>query len=290
MFQCFESLRFLPYRFQIRLLILILVVCGVPHITAAQESDSGRSSVDLGLGITSSYFFRGYNQEDTGAIFQPWAEIGFALVDGGNGSPSIGAAFGTWNSYHSANTGATGNGADAWYESDIYGGFTFGWDTFELGVGYTFYTYPSSDFNTVQELGLTLGIDLPDDEWTGNWIGDVTLGFYFEVDNSNVGADEAAYFQLDFGPSFEVFNGDATLSVPVSLGLSLDDYYVGTDDETFGFLSIGAELEVALGSGDFGTTAFTAGITALILGDTTEASNNGDGSEVLAYAGLSLSF
>lgn len=268
----------------------LLVVGGLPQLSSAQDSDARRMSVDLGFDVTSAYFFRGYNQEDRGAIVQPFAEVGFALVDGGDGSPSIDAAFGTWNSFHSAHTGAADNGADTWYESDIYAGFTFGFDSFELGVGYLFYTYPSSDFNTVQEIGITLGFDLPDDEWTGTWIGDVTLGFHFEVDNSNVGPDEAAYFQLDFGPSFEVFNGKATLSLPVTLGLSLDDYYVGTDDETFGFLSLGTELQVPLGSGEFGTSSFTIGVTTLILGDTTEASNNADDSEVLAYAGVSLSF
>lgn len=294
----YQSTRSRPfaYRLDVSTLILILVVCGITCITSAQEPNSsdlepntGRVSVELGLDITSAYYFRGILQENNGAIVQPWTEIGFAIADGDDQSPSINAHLGTWNSLHSAHTGSTGNGKDAWYESDLYGGVSFGWDAIELGVSYTIYTYPNSDFNTVQELGITLGIDLPD-ETLGAWLGDVTLGLHFEVDNSNVGADKATYFQLDLGPSFDIFEGNATLSIPVSLGLSVDDYYVGTDDETFGFLSIGAAMELPLSSGEFGDITLNTGVTVLVLGDTTEAANNGDGSEVLAYAGVSLSF
>ena len=115
-------------------------------------------------------------------------------------------------------------------------------------------------------------------------------GFAGESDNSNVGDDEAIYFQLDLGPTFDVFEGKASLSIPVSLGLSLDDYYVGTDDETFGYFSIGATLEVPLESLEGCSATFNAGVNFLVLGDTAEAANNGDSSDVYAFAGIALSF
>lgn len=267
----------------------LLPANGANAQTVEQGPNPGRLSVDLGIDWTTAYYWRGYLQENNGFIAQPWTEIGFAIADGDEQSPSINATLGIWNSFHSNHTGSTDIGKDIWYESDFYGSLVFGWDTIELGVSYTIYTYPSSDFNTVQELGLTLGIDLPDDG-IGKWIGDLAFGLYLEVDNSNVATDEATYFQLDFGPSFDVFDGNATMSIPMSLGLSIDDFYVGTDDETFGYFSVGAAIEYPLGSSDFGDATLTGGVNYLVLGDTTEAANEGDSSEVYAFAGVSISF
>jgi hypothetical protein len=196
-----------------------------------------------------------------------------------------------WNSFHSEHTASTGTNVESWYESDIYGKLTAGRDWYTLGLIYTFYTYPSNGaFDTVQEIGLTAGLNLPDDQWWGQLIGDVSLGVYLETDHSNVGQDNAAYFQLDFGPSLPLFDGKATLSFPVSLGLSLDDYYVGADDDTFGFLQGGIKLTVPLDVGDFGTVNLTAGVNGLLLGETTEAINSGDDFDGYGYVGLALSY
>lgn len=276
-----------------KLVVALLAGSATGAATAQDmETDSSRLSGSFGATVTSEYFFRGYLQEDNGFIAQPWFDLGISLYEPtSDDGVAISANVGIWNSFHSKHTGANGSGAEAWYEADLYGGLTFAWNAFEFGVGYTFYTYPSnSDFPTVQELGLTLGIDLPDEEWTGRLLGDLSFGVYFETDNSNVGDDEAAYFQFDFGPSFDVFDGGATLSFPVSLGLSLDDYYVGDDDETFGFLSVGAAIEVPLAWEGMGDVAFTAGVNALLLGETTETVNDDDDVAVYGYVGLSFSF
>ncbi len=256
------------------------------------EPNSGRISLDLGVDWTSEYFFRGYLQEDDGLIIQPWIEVGFSLKEAENEDDfSLSASLGIWNSFHSEKTGANGTANDSWYEADLYGGLALGWKFLEFGVGYTFYTYPNNTaFDTVQELGLTLGIDLPEDDWT-RWIGDLSLGIFIETDNSNVGPDEAVYFEFGFGPSFELMGGDATLSIPVTLGFSLDDYYVGADDDdTLGWASVGAMIEYPLGSGDFGDWTLTGGVNVLFLGDTAEAVNNDDDTAIVGFVGISMSY
>jgi len=254
--------------------------------------NQGDLSFSLGTEITSAYFFRGYVQEDQGFIFQPWAELGVSLVEGADNSPGVSLVFGSWSSLHSEKTGATEQNLQAWYETDIYGGITLDWDAFSLGASYTVYTYPNSDFNTVQEIGVTAGFSLPEDSMCQKVLGDISLGLHFEVDNSNVSTDEAIYMELGFGPSFDIFDEKATLSIPVTLGFSLDDYYIdsGGDDDFFGYASVGADVAIPLGSGAYGEWTLNVGGNLLLLGSATEAANGGDEVEVIGYIGLSFSF
>ena len=254
--------------------------------------NQGNLSFSLGADITSAYFFRGYVQEDQGFIFQPWAELGATLVEGADNSPGVSLVFGSWSSLHSEKTGATEQNLQAWYETDIYGGITLDWDAFSLGASYTVYTYPNSDFNTVQEIAVTAGFSLPEDSMCKKVLGDISLGLHFEVDNSNVSTDEAIYMELGFGPSFGIFEEKATLSIPVTLGFSLDDYYIDDsgDDDFFGYASVGADVAIPLGSGAYGEWTLNVGGNLLLLGSATEAANSGDDVEVYGYVGLSFSY
>ena len=254
--------------------------------------NQGRLSFSLGTDITSQYFFRGYLQEDQGFIFQPWAELGVSIVDRMDNSPGVSLVFGSWSSLHSEKTGATEPNLRAWYETDIYGGITLEWDGFSLGASYTVYTYPNSSFNTVQEIGVTAGFSLPEDTMFQKVLGDISIGLHFEADNSNVNTDEAIYMELGFGPSFDIFDGKATLSIPVTLGFSLDDYYLDAsgDDDFFGFGSVGADMSIPLGSGDYGEWTMNVGGNLLFLGSAAEAANGGDDVEAIGYIGLSVSY
>ena len=267
--------------------------------TIANEGDEMTESVNqgdlsfsFGAEITSAYFFRGYVQEDQGFIFQPWAELGVTLVDGVDNSPGVSLVFGNWNSFHSEKTGATESNLQAWYESDFYGGLTLQWDGFSLGVSHTVYTYPNSDFNTVQEIGVTAGFSLPQDSICQKLLGDISLGVHFEVDNSNVFTDEAIYMELAFGPSFDIFEDKATLSIPVTFGFSLEDYYIegSGDDDFFGYASISADVAIPLGSGKYGEWSMNVGGNLLFLGSAAEAANGGDDVEAIGYIGLSVSY
>lgn len=84
--------------------------------------------------------------------------------------------------------------------------------------------------------------------------------------------------------------GDLTLSAPVEAGFSLDDYYEGADgDAAFGYLSVGLAVSIALpiGAGDW---SLDTGVDFLLLGDTSEAANDGDARDWLFHAGIAVSF
>ena len=254
--------------------------------------NQGRLSFSLGTDIPSAYFFRGYVQENQGFIIQPWAELGVMILDGTDNSPGVSLTFGNWNSFHSEKTGATEPSHRSWYESDFYAGIALDWDAFSLGLSHTVYTYPNSAINTVQEIGLTAGYSPPEDSICQKVLGDISFGLHFEVDNSNVSMSEAIYMELGFGPSFDIFDGKATLSIPVALGFSVDDYYIdgsGSDD-FLGYASLGADVAIPLWSGAYGEWTLNAGANLLFLGSAAEAANGGDDVEVVVYTGLSLSY
>ncbi len=254
--------------------------------------NQGRLSFSLGADITSEYFFRGYLQEDQGLIFQPWAELGVMIVEAMDNSPGVSLVFGAWNSFHSEKTGATEGNLQSWYESDLYTGITLDWDAFSLGASYTIYTYPSGDISTVHEIGVSAGVTLPEDTIFQKVLGDISLGLYFEVHNSNVNIDEAIYMELGFGPSFDIFDEKATLSIPVALGFSINDYYIdpsGSDD-FLGYASVGADVAIPLGSGLYGEWTLNVGVNLLLLGSAAEAANTGDSVAVYVYTGVSMSY
>src|SRR4051812_13718748 len=108
---------------------------------APYDPNPGALTLTGGLDYTTAYFFRGYNQEDTGLILQPYATITAALVS--NDNFTLNGYVGIWNSYHDKHTAASGNGNSGWYEADVFGGLDFVFGKFTLGTVYTFYTYPN---------------------------------------------------------------------------------------------------------------------------------------------------
>lgn len=259
------------------------------RVEPKEDLIDSRVSFSLGVDWTNAYFFRGYLQEDRGFIAQPHAEFTFDLVPAvEENDVSIYAVLGTWNSFHSKKTGASGTGVDTWYEADFYGGVGFGWKNWSLGITYNFYSYPNdATASTVQELVIDLGVDLNDGTFVGQMLGEPTLTFAVETNNSNVGDDRAAFLGLGFGPSFDIFDGKATLSVPVELGFSLSRFY---DGDRFGYASLGLAVDVPLSSGPFGDIALTAGVNGLLLGDTARRVNRNDRGAVSAFVGISLTY
>jgi hypothetical protein len=252
-------------------------------------------SVDIGATVVSAYWWRGYVYENNGLITQPYIELGFPVSDGGADGPSIEAYVGMWNSLHSEKTDATDTSVDAWYETDLYAGLVFEFESFDLEFIYTFYIYPNNeDFDDVQEAGIILGW-YPDEEcWLGWLLGEPTVGIFGETRRSNVGdgPSEAAYLQIDFGPSVDLIPEKITATFPVQLGLSIDDYYEGEngEDETFGFVSVGVDLEIPLGTTNGIEATLNIGAVGIILGDNAQEYNETSDTEGYLYANIGFSF
>jgi hypothetical protein len=264
--------------------------------TEPYDPNPGALTLTGGVDWTTAYFFRGYNQEDTGLIFQPYATITAALVS--NDNFTLNAYVGTWNSLHSKKTLASGSGNSDWYESDAFGGLDFVFGKFTVGAVYTFYTYPNGAFQTIQELGFKVAYD-DTDFMKGNGF-DFALkpyvAVYFETADGN--GTEDSYLELGIGPSFAAGNvagKPVTLSVPVVLGCSIDDYYLDSSggNEFFGYGSIGLFASVPLGdTGKFGTWTLTGGVQYIqLFADSAELTNDGgESNEFLGKVGVSFAY
>lgn len=255
--------------------------------------EEGLSTSDLSLGITldvvSQYFFRGYEQQDSGLIFQPGAEIGLAVTDG------VSAYIGLWESFHSVPTMGAPTNPKSWYEQDVYAGLNFELtDILYLDISYTGYFSPSDSFSDIHEFGIGMGVE--DEGWMGEeWSFDPYFLVAFEVQDN--GGTEDTYLELGGEFGFDI-DEDISAAVPVVLGLSLDDYYTDSsgDNEFFGYLSVGFFVTVPMskiiGSEEWvGAWDLTAGVTVLLLNDdaglTDDVSGSSDSLQVVGSIGLS---
>jgi hypothetical protein len=268
---------------------------------AAEEKgpNQGRISLSVGVDWTTDYYFRGIRQETTDWIFQPYGELTFKLYEGPGPLSGVFLTLGTWNSFHGGPTGDSGPNASpqAWYELDFYTklGVTLFEDVTAAFV-YTVYTSPNDLFKTVQELALSLSYN--DAKVLGPFALNPNMQLAFEVSGqADAGSSKGVYLQLGVAPGLALFEKAAypvALSFPLTLGLSLSDYYeFGTgDDDTFGYFSAGATAAVPLKfiPAALGTWQAKAGVTFLVLGDNNKRVNLGDRYEVIGTLGLALTY
>ena len=256
----------------------------------AQEEagvNNGAVSFALGADVVTQYYFRGIEQEDSGLILQPYAEASFEITD------DISYYLGTWQSLHSKQTGSTG-GADIWYESDFYTGVSLGmFDPIGLDVSYVGYYAPNGAFDSIHELDFVVSYD------DSELMGDYAFGPYallaIEIDDE--GGSEDIYLELGGELAFNIVDSEdypVDLSIPVYVGLSLDDYYTdaGGDNEFFGYGAIGASLGVPLPfiPEDYGSWSASAGLTALFLNDDANLNDTGDDLELIGSVGISMEY
>jgi hypothetical protein len=264
---------------------------------APEAPNTGRLHLSFGAEYTNDYYFRGIIQEDDAVMVQPWAEI---LIDAVRAEEyTLGFKVGTWHSFHDAatNAGTDDDFTEDWYEADWYLGPTLTVGELTFGAQYVWYTSPSDAFDTIEEVLLTAGFD--DSEYLGDWALAPRLALAIETgDNFADGADtdSGVYLELGVTPGFDLEKtliGDWRINVPLTVGLSLSDYYedASGDDEAFGYFDIGVEAGTLLPiPAEWGAWSFTAGVHLLILGDHTRQYNTDEDHEFIASVGLSVSY
>ncbi len=283
---------------RIALLAIALAVAGLfLHTSVVRAGENqGKISLSAGVDFSHAYYFRGILQTDKSFVAQPYADVTLNLYEGEQGLNSVGATVGIWNSFHSRNTVAVSD-PTAWYEADLYGGFTFGlFDKFEAGATYTAYISPNSAFSTVQEI--SFGFSFDDSDLLGAFALSPSVLLAVEVKGqADAGADKGVYLALGVEPGLTLIESEkypVSLSFPLTLGLSLSDYYeFGTgDDDTFGYFDLGVALSVPLSfiPADYGSWEAYAKADFLFLGDNLEAVNNGDGFQAVGTFGIALSY
>ncbi|CAG0953658.1 hypothetical protein PHYC_00339 [Phycisphaerales bacterium] len=265
---------------------------------AAPAEDEKGSAVraQINLDAATAYFYHGIIQEDSGLILQPAAKVTLNVFQ--NERIMLDLFAGTWNTFHGQKTGASTQGdfTEYWYESDLLAGATVTMGKFSVTGQYVLLTSPSDAYETVQEFDLTLAYD--DTELLKKFALHpyATVGVECGADASDgANSDAGVYLELGVAPgfSFDVSETPVAISFPVSVGLSLKDYYqdAAGDDDTFGFAQVGAKASIPLPfGGRYGAWTLNAGVHGLFLGDHTSDYNSGDGFEVIGTVGLQVNF
>lgn len=273
--------------------------------------NTGNVAFGLSVDAATGYWFRGISQggDNVGhLVIQPGADVSFALFS--DGDFSVDYYLGTWNSF----TTETDDFGDSWYESDLYTGFAIGLPGgFSADVAYILLYGPSGGGEFAQEIDLGIGYD-DSAIWADagvEYAGFAGLQPYallvFETSGGSDGGDEGIYLELGVEPTFALVEAEdypVTLSLPVAVGLSIDDYYQHTDDAGnrddafFGFVSVGVNFSVPLSfiPAEYGAWEAGAGVTFLFLGDGLEDFSDNDagtGDQSVRYIGtfsLSMSY
>lgn len=263
---------------------------------AATAAAGSAVSLQLNFDYTTGYFYRGIVQEDSGLILQPAARLTINVLQEGDFKLDLIA--GTWNSFHGQKTAAQTRSdfTEYWYESDLYAGLVVTKGKLSLTSTYTFLTSPSDAYETVQELGFTLALD--DSEWLGAFALKPYTSLVFETGadaSDGADSDTGTYLELGIGPgfSFECGKTPVTVTFPVSVGLSLEDYYQDSsgNDDAFGFAQAGVKFSLPLPVNNrYGAWTLNAGVAALFLGDHTQDLNDGDDTEIIGTIGLQWNF
>lgn len=262
--------------------------------------DRGRVTFSIGSDITTAYFFRGILAERDGFIWQSYGTLNFILFEGEDRDVVDNVIFslGTFNSVHSNKTLADGSGPSNWYESAYIIGPLFGFaDHFSGSLLYIVYASPSGAFLASQELDVGLSFD--DSEFLGAFALQPSMVWGFELDKTAFGATEGIYLQLGVKPSTVVFENAAypvTLALPLTLGLSVSNYYEEPEpngsNDTFGFFDAGlvASVPLAFLPEDYGAWSVSLSVDVLALSGTLADFNRGDGTQWVGKTGFSMSY
>jgi hypothetical protein len=209
--------------------------------------------------------FRGYVLENQGFILEPRLTV--ALATG----PKSVVYFGAGQSFHSNQTLAAATAtADAFFEANFFAGFNHSIsDAWWMDMQYLTLTSPNQGFATMQELNWTLryqGFDplqVGGQEITIEPYAKVALELDGQIDG---GTEEGTYLEVGVAPTMAL--DGSTLSIPMTLGYSLDNYYeLLGDDDGFGYFDIGVDWSTPLADmpAEYGQWTFNAGVHVMLI-------------------------
>lgn len=274
--------------------LVLAAALAVPSISFAEEAapNTGALSIGGGVDFVTAYIFRGGVNESDGLIAQPYATLSVKAHE--SDSLSVTPFVGIWNSIHSETDAnpAHGGSDSNWYESDVFAGIDFKFGDFTVSPIYTFYTYPGDSFETIEEIALKVAYN--DTKLMEKAGLPITLSPYlvyaYETSDGNGSQDQ--YLELGITPSYAVPDTALTLSLPIVVGLSVDDYFLDDsgDNEFFGYVSAGLAASYSLPvPAKFGAWTLTGGVYYYSFNaDSLKAMNDGDDSIVMGKVGLSF--
>jgi hypothetical protein len=262
--------------------------------------NTGRVSLGLGADWASAYYFRGIaNEQNGGSNVQPYAEVGFKLLETTGPLTSLVLTPGIWNNFHYGD-GTLVDPSDPgfWFESDLYARLSATWwEVFTTGVTYTYYTSPNDSFTSYADVGLSFGLN--DAKWLGDFALNPSLLFAFETKGealASVDGDKGIYMGIGLAPGYTFFADTPhpiNVSAPMTAGFSVKDYYtVNGKNQTWGYFSGGPLLTVPLKfiPADYGSWSLRAGVQFLFLNSNLKSVNTGDSFTPIGNIGLTMTY
>lgn len=284
--------------------LALAAALAVPSISMAQDApNKGAITFSGGVDVVSSYYYRGYLNENAGLIVQPYFGGALNIVE--SDDVTIGLSLSTWNSIHSVHSAgeaevpSDGGGAGAWYENDIQVALPITFGDFTITPAYYLYQYPNGAAESVQEVVLSVAYD-DAKVWNGALYEGFqlkpTLTLAYEFDDGN--GDEDTYLELGITPgyTFQVGETKVPLEFPITLGMSLDDYYVDSDgdNEFFGYVQVGVQTSFSLESlipAKYGNWSLNVGgYYQHLFADSAEAANHDESNVFWGKVGVSFSY
>jgi uncharacterized protein (TIGR02001 family) len=277
-------------------LAAMTIAAGMVSVATAEHHEgvnNGKVGVQASVDVVTEYWFRGIYQENTGIITQPSLNVSFQITD------NLSAWAGVWNSFHDSEASD-----DTFYETDWYAGVSYSMDKWGFDLGYTSYYGPSAASEFAQEIALTASYD-DSDAWGLSPYAMIAYELSDGADGNLAGGSEGIYLELGISKSWIVSDSTdnpITLEVPVTVGLSLDDYYELEEtagipdggDDTLGFVDLGLILSMPLNMpADYGSWSVSAGVHFLFLNEDTtgtHANNNGGDDELNIYGTFGIGF
>lgn len=268
-------------------LALLSSVSAASAWAQAPAANTGAIKLTAGVDIPSVYYFRGIRQEtDPKVTLWPYGDVGITLMSADEGLKSVAVNFGVWNSLHTGSSGSKTPDKSIHYEEDFYSTLTFGFAPAAASVKYIAYTSPNSSYLTVKEVDFQV-------------TGTQKFAPYglVAVELSKASADgfsnKGTYLELGATPNWPL--GKATFSVPVSVGLSLKDYYeTPTGDNAFGFFDLGGMITLPFTGvpAKYGSWNLHGRVDYLRLGDSTVQYGGTDGKkdQAVVMGGIGLSY
>ncbi len=260
----------------------VMLLCLGPAGARAQSAAGRAVTVTASFDVANAYLLRGINQDDTGVIMWPAADLGVVVKAGGQGGTGrMTVNLGTWNSLHTGAAGLDGLGK-LWYQSDFYATFGVGvGGGLKVGAGYVARTSPNNAFPTMMELAFTVGAP-------AHWVAPYALVAVELQGQLDGGRNKGQYLEIGARPTF---GQGVTVAVPAKVGFSLGDYYEGLrGDDRFGFFSVGGVATLPLsGGGALGRWNVHGGAEYIWLGDRNQLVL-GKQQQVVVSGGLGLTY
>lgn len=254
--------------------------------SAQAPPNTGALTLRVAFDVPSVYVLRGLVQEREPAFTgQSLVDLTATLSSGDGAVKRMALNLGWWSSYHTGASGTSGPSQLSHYEEDFFAmlNLRFG-GNLDVDAGYRARTSPNRMFGTVNEAQLRVA-------HTGRFNPYGVLVFELGDESADGGRNKGSYAELGMAPRFAA-RGRATLSVPVRIGLSLQDYYeTFGQDSRFGFFAVGGLVTWPLGTtGRFGAWHLRGSADVYALGDTPKMFNDGKGTKAVALIGVGITY